>query len=300
MVLSLDSDFKQLDENLRRLLSQNKNALTYKFENYIFSKSKRVRSLLCFLFSRAISDNVSIQQHKVAAAVELIHNATLIHDDIIDDAPLRRGNVSINCEFDNKLAVVAGDFLLALALNELLEINENSIIRNFTSSLLKICDGEITQYFDKNIIVEIDKYIDRSKQKTARLFEASLISVVALSGQVQNIENARRFAINYGIAFQIRDDLLNVLKTDPSKPYLSDIKNGVYTAPLIFLVQTCKNIDALSSDDLCNMLESSGAIAKTKELLGEYILAAIDSLEFLNDNCYKQSIIDLCNDLYEV
>lgn len=287
----IKSDFLNLDEKLQILFKENDNSLTPKLSSYLFSGSKRIRSALIFLLTRALGLEVIGCQLKVASATELIHNATLIHDDIIDDSSLRRGKVTINSEFNSKLAVIAGDFLLSLALSELQSSGSPKAINVFTDSLKEVCQGEIKQFFEKNKLISIDEYIEKSKNKTAMLFKAALVS--AITDEVYS-DAVEKFAVNFGIAFQIRDDLINVINIDNSKPFQDDIKNGIFNAPLIYLAQDNPNILHNSFDDIILELRKSDSIEKTKKLLGKYISAAVDSTDFLEDNKYKQAILGLC------
>lgn len=299
IISCVESELKELDENLSKVLKEKENELTFKLEKYIFSKSKRIRSALVFMLSKALFEKVSNEQLKVASATEIIHNATLVHDDIIDDSDLRRGEITVNYEFDNSLAVVAGDFLLSLALEELLSIDNREVIRIFTNSLTQVCMGEIRQYFDKNKILSIEEYIKKSRQKTAMLFEASLLSVSVLN-QNKFKDKIQNFASNFGIAFQIRDDLINIVKIEDLKPIYNDIQNGIYTAPLIYLFEENPELVNSPIETMVSAFESSGAIEKTKKLIQNHISLAIDSLDFINDNFYKQSIINLCTYISEV
>lgn len=299
IISCVEPELSELDKNLSKVLKANENGLTFKLEKYLFSKSKRIRSILVFMLSKALFNRVSDEQIEVASATELIHNATLIHDDIIDDSDLRRGEVTLNYQFDNSLAVVAGDFLLSLALEQLLSTGSKDVIKVFTEALTQVCQGEINQYFDKNKILPIEDYIKKSKQKTAMLFEAALLSVAALNNN-QHKDKIESFASNFGIAFQIRDDLINILKIDDSKPLLNDIQNGIYTAPIIYLIEEKPEFMSANADAIVFALKSSSAIEKTKNLIQNHVSLAIDSLDFLYDNHYKQSMINLCQYICEV
>lgn len=291
IISCIQPDFSNLDNNLHSILNEDLNSLTPKLSSYLFSSSKRIRSGLIFLLSRALTSEVKNHQLKIASATELIHNATLIHDDIIDDSSLRRGNTTINNEFDCKLAVIAGDFLLSLALNQLQLTQNPKATMIFTESLKQVCQGEIKQFFGKNQLISIEEYIEKSKNKTAMLFKA------ALTASLENetyLDKVGAFAVNFGIAFQIRDDLINVINIDNSKPFQDDIKNGIYTAPLIYLAQNNSNILHNSLEKIILELKESDSVEKTRKLMQKYISAAIDSIDFIQDNQYKQAIINLC------
>ncbi|MDD3237111.1 MAG: polyprenyl synthetase family protein [Candidatus Gastranaerophilales bacterium] len=296
----VNEEMRELERKLEILINANETPLNLFLNNFIFSKSKRLRSLLCFLLVKALNKPIKKDIIKLAASTELIHNATLIHDDVIDNSDKRRGQKTINAEFDNQLAVIAGDFLLSLALEELISLNRNDIIHIYTKSLTKICSGEIFQYFEKNEIVSLEEYIEKSKLKTALLFEAILLSCVLLSDEKNYAKEISGFAINFGLAFQIRDDLVSLLNLDDSKPYEEDLKNGNYTAPIIFLLKEDKNLLSLPNDELVKKLKNSSAIDDTKNLIALYAKSAIDYLGFIEDNQYKQSIVKLCQHICEV
>lgn len=291
IISCIQSDFLNLDRNLHTLLEENDNLLAPKLSSYLFSSSKRIRSALIFLLSRALKSEAKDYQIKIASATELIHNATLIHDDIIDESSLRRGNKTINSEFDSKLAVIAGDFLLSLALNQLQLTQNPKVITIFTDSLKNVCQGEIKQFFEKNKLISIEEYIEKSKNKTAMLFKAALTSAIEDETYLDKIEE---FAINFGIAFQIRDDLINVIDIDNSKPFQDDIKNGIYTAPLIYLAQNNPDILHNSFEDIILELRKSDSVEKTKKLMQKYLSKAIDSIDFLEESKYKRAIANLC------
>ncbi len=298
IIVLVQPDLTLLDENLDKILKEKKNELTIKLEKYLFSKSKRIRSVLIFLFSRAILNSVSKDDYKIAAATELIHNASLIHDDIIDDSDIRRGESTINFEFSNDLAVVAGDFLLSLALEELISTGNPEIIKIFATSLRQLCEGEINQYFSKNKIISIDNYLLKSERKTAMLFKASLLSLDALNG-FQQADKISDFARNFGIAFQVRDDLINILELDKTKPVYNDIKNGIYTAPVLYFMEE-NNLSDIDIEQLSISFRNSIAFEKTKALIQKHVNLAIASLDFINDNLYKEAIINLSKYLAEV
>lgn len=293
------ADFERLESRLEEILNSEPSPLSQVLCSYLFSKSKRLRSHLVFLFANAFSkaDTAVIS---LGAATELIHNATLIHDDVIDDSDLRRGVQTLNYKFDNKLAVIAGDFLLSLALKELLFIKNEEVINIFTSSLTEICKGEIVQYFERGKSISIEEYIEKSRLKTAILFESSLCSLFKILDKDEHMEQISEFATNFGIAFQIRDDLRNVLSEDGAKPYLEDFKNGIYTAPFIYLFSESPELKNASIEEVLDGMKSSTAICSTRLLLQKHIKLAIDSLEFLSDNQYKQNIIELCHYIGEV
>lgn len=231
--------------------------------------SKHIRPLISILYLKAIGAKITAEQILYQSAIELVHNASLIHDDVIDESNARRSVPTLNSEFGNKLAVISGDFLLSIALDKVIQIGEISLIKMFSDTLAVMSEGEITQYFKKFKIPSIDEYINKSAQKTAKLFETALCGSLLIA---KSNRKGLEFARNFGIAFQIRDDLINCKTTN------SDIKEGVYNAPVIFSGGT-----EISSD----------AIEKTNILLNNYINNALECLNDISENKYKLALIEL-------
>ncbi len=260
--------------------------------SFIAAPAKRLRPSVGLMFLRAAFGDINIMQRKILLAVELIHNATLIHDDVIDESSERRGKISFNAKFSNSLAVVAGDFLLSIAMEKILETSSLEVLKVFTNALKSVCVGEINQYFSKYEIPTLDKYIEKSMRKTATLFEIGLISGVLVSSDSSNLNllnSASNFAKNFGIAFQIRDDILNVLNNG------NDINSGIYTAPLIFAQREVPDI--LDKSDILTVIKATGALAKSKDLMDNYFEDAISAIAGIPQNMYKDGILALIESL---
>ena len=257
----------------------------------INAPSKHIRAVVAFLVLKAFGCKITQQQITLQASIELVHNASLIHDDIIDESEKRRGVETLNTYFDNKLAVIAGDYLISLALKRIRSLNSFEIIDMFAQTLDDMCQGEVAQQFGKYKIPTIEEYIKKTEQKTAKLFETAICGGLKLaitdaptgrgknflendselrnSGEGYNLSN---FAKAFGIAFQIRDDLIN------AKTSKSDFKDGIYTAPVI----------------LAGSVEGfENGIEKTQDLLNNYIECAKNEIEKLKGSKYKTALIEL-------
>lgn len=285
------------EEILRNELFGQNNLLSEDINNFLFSKSKKIRSKIIFLFANALEYKKHNEITYLACATELIHNATLIHDDVIDNSSVRRGKKSLNAQFGNHTSILSGDLLLAFAMNMLRKSNNIDVFSAFANSLKLICEGEINQQFNRNKILSLEEYIEKSEHKTAELFKAPLFSLCLIENHHEYIQNITDFAKNYGIAFQIKDDLLNIIDTDPLKPAYCDIYNEIYTAPVIFF-NKITNIQKLSKSELIsNIKNNKECIEKTKQLITKFTSRAINSLEFLPKSIYKQALIELTNEL---
>lgn len=246
-------------------------------------EGKKLRPALAILTHKMLSQKENLNLYNLASAIELIHIASLIHDDIIDDATQRRLAPSLNALKGNKTAVIAGDFILAKALNLLAKINNPNIISIFANSMENLCKGEILQKESLWQIPTLDNYIEKSKNKTANLFIAAMSSGAILS----NSENKaiEEYALNFGIAFQVKDDLLNI-ETD-----LSDFKNGIFTLAAIFTIEE-KPFLKDNLDNIKNEI-TQNAIIRTKEIVESYTNKAIKALESFEDSSYKQALIEI-------
>jgi geranylgeranyl pyrophosphate synthase len=285
----IKNDLNSLEHEIQ-VLCEGDNPLNDDLRTFLTAPAKRLRPILGFLFLRSVFENIDENQRNIMLAVELIHNATLIHDDIIDNADERRHQKTLNSKFDNNLAVVAGDYLLSVAMEKIIKTDSIKVLRTFTDALKSTCIGEINQYFTKYQVPTIEQYIEKSKEKTARLFEIGILSGILLSDKKSDkklLDMASEFSQNFGIAFQIRNDLTNYIKSG------SDLKSGIYTAPVIFAV-------AENPDILKNKIESineTKAIEKTKNLMDNYFNKAILAIGNIKESKYKTAIIELIESL---
>ncbi len=288
-----------LNQYLVNSLIDDKNRISDDICDYLCSKSKRIRPMLVFLFAKAMDIELDDKVYHLACSVELVHNSTLVHDDILDNADTRRGKVSLNYKLGNNLSVLAGDILLSVALKELVKCDSVEAIDTFAESIYLMCKGEINQNFTIGKLPTMEEYIQKSEYKTAELFKAPLTSLCFIKNKSVK-DNVLSFARNFGIAFQIKDDLLNILKNDPTKPVMSDIHNGIYTAPVLFLNDDIGNVINLSEEVIIDKLQSDRKyIHKTVDLIKKYADKAIETISFIEDNQYKQEIISLTKNLYE-
>lgn len=239
---------------------------------FLNAPSKRIRSVLVFLYLRASGIEVSDEQIDLQVIVELIHNASLIHDDVIDDDTQRRGAKTFNCEFGNRLAIISGDYLLSVVIKKLTAFGSCELFNLFAKTLEHMCSGEIQQHLGLNKILRIEDYIEKSYLKTGSLFEASITGAMLLAGETKIIR-AVEFGRNFGIAYQIRDDLKNITEKGAK-----DIQDGIYNAAVIFSGST--------------EVTSSG-IEKTTDLLNNYLDRVEDCISDLAESKYKSALTEL-------
>lgn len=264
------TDIKKVEAELFSLF-ENKTFLREKINLFLKQPSKRIRSTLAILLLKANNIKITQEHYKFLSIIELIHYASLIHDDIIDNSDLRREVKTLNCEFDNHLAVIVGDYLLSIALKEISSIEAKNLSSLLAQTLEQMCLGEFCQYFNKHKHLTLEQHIEKTYQKTGKLFQTTLDGCFDIS-QVQEQQNIQEFVKNFGIIFQLHNDFIN------STTSKSDFNEGIFTALDIFTKET-------NSKDL--------GIEKTKCLINNYIEKSKKLLEEIEQNKYKSLLIEL-------
>ena len=199
---------------------------------------KRMRPILILLIAKSFGAVTEVTQH-AAIGLELLHTASLVHDDVVDESGERRGQASVNAIYDNKVSVLVGDYILSTALLHVSYTHRERIIRYLAQLGRTLSDGEILQLSNiSNRDISEDVYYNIIKGKTAALFEAcASIGALASGATDEEIEAAARFGQNLGIVFQIRDDIFDYYdSTDIGKPTGNDMAEGKLTLPAIFAV----------------------------------------------------------------
>lgn len=253
-------------------------------KEFLTLPSKRIRSVIPILFEKSQNIELSDSQLEFLAIIELIHNASLIHDDIIDECQTRRGHKTIGADFDNKLAVISGDYILSVCIQKLTEIGNLKLINEISKTINSMCVGEINQNFNLFKLGTIEDYIEKTKNKTAHLFKTALFGT-SLLGEKQNLHLAQELGLNIGIAFQIRDDILNFTSSQTDKPINNDLTQGIYNAPVILG----------NKDD-----NYQSGIEKTKILLNNYTNKAKKLVLNLEQNAYQNAILKFLELLEDV
>ena len=228
--------------------------------NFISGSSKRIRSTLAILYIKAHGVSLSPDIYPLLAAGEMIHDASLLQDDVLDEAELRRKESTIAHKFNPKISILSADYLLSGAMEKLLKLDNKDILEIFKDCTIKMSTAEIKQYFLRGKKPSKKEYIEICEGKTASLFEAILTSAVLLSGL--DIEKAHKFAQAFGIVFQIKNDM------EESSASI-DSKNEIYTAKSILGVEN------------------------TQLLLDNYLEEMNNLLKEISENSYKKALEEL-------
>jgi heptaprenyl diphosphate synthase len=267
------------------------------------SKGQGVRAELLLLCASNDEGFVACFAPQVATAIELVHMATLLHDDVIDDAPLRRGQPSVQSKFGKKEAVLVGDYLLCLALNLVANLkleNEdrerfNQMLPNFSQALASVCTGEFEQHRQlNNVRLDLFGYLKIIRGKTAALFYLSAYMGSLLAKDEDKIALALgRFGRQVGLVFQILDDCKDYAMSEQKvgKPVASDLINGVITLPLIMAIKKEPQLLNLTYEVLGGKKDNLSALvqgvqqvglAHTQRIVQQYINKASNNLKWIS------------------
>lgn len=287
---------KEIEAELLDLLSDSRGTMNKMCNHILKAGGKRLRPLLV-LHSGLIFSKMSDELLKAAAAAELIHMASLVHDDIIDEADLRRGQASINSKWGNHFGVLCGDYLFARAFGILSNNRLISSMDYMVEAIQNMCNGEIMQADDRfKTNINIKTYYDRIAKKTAVFLKCCCKSGAAVGGADKDQLNALgKYGLNLGFAFQIVDDILDFCGSVEvmGKPKMEDLRQGNFTLPVIMLLNSKQHSawlkKALSEekytdsllDNIASALEDSGAIEKSLAIACSHIDKARAWLESL-------------------
>lgn len=272
---------------------------------------------------KAISDttgknnDISSKIVDLGIVAELIHSATLIHDDIIDESDMRRGKPSLHKQYSTKVAVLTGDFLLAKSSIMMAQLGDIRVVESMSSALQSLVEGEMLQAkLSGNHSLDIDMYLRKSYLKTASLMQKSLVSAGYLCGLEQESEllaACRNFGHHYGVAFQLVDDLMDYigLTEEVGKPKFMDLSQDIFTGPVIFAAQENPQILELIRDhqtrncsgteylDLIPLIEGSQGYQRTLDLAIDEANRAIEALQlFPASSSGKQRLVSLTNHIF--
>ncbi len=262
---------------------------------YIYNnKGKQIRPILIFL-SALLTGKITKETHLSALLIELLHTATLIHDDVIDNSYERRGNFSINALWNNKISILVGDYLFSKVLSLLIKNNNMKLLSVFMNVVKKMSEGELMQA-EKTRLLDIDEktYLEIINNKTASFIETCcIIGAISSNNTIkqQDIDNISLFGKNIGMAFQIQDDIFDYNNLKTGKTLYGDIKQKKITLPLIYalnntnifkknyIIHIINTIDSIDSvNKIVNFVIKNKGIEYSKSVFDQYIEKAIKFL----------------------
>ena len=277
------------------------------------SGGKMVRPAYLILFSMWNENRNKEEVHAVAAALELLHVATLLHDDVIDEADTRRGQETISARFGNRVAIYAGDYLLTVCYQLLSKYSPDLAgIQLPTDGMMRVVEGELLQMEESyKTDVTVQDYLKRIDGKTAQLFMLSCMMGERFSGMGE-LERSRHIGNSIGMAFQLLDDILDyeVSSSEFGKPVLEDVAQGIYTMPLIASLPKCekellplleKKNQLTATDRLAiqKLVVNAGGVETAKDFASKYTMKAIHQIEKLPEADVKPMLLKITSQLLQ-
>lgn len=277
-------------------------------------KGKQMRPMFVFL-SAKIADTVKEDTYRAASLIELLHTATLVHDDVVDNSMIRRNAFSINALFKNKIAVLVGDYFLSRGLLLSLEHNDYEVLKITSRAVKEMSEGEILQIEKaRKLDIKEDIYFEIIRAKTASLLSAACSAgAYSATNDMEVTEFFRLFGEKVGIAFQIKDDLFDYGEANVGKPTGIDIKEKKMTLPLIYTLQNVdqetrrkiiyivknQNTNKEKVNEVINYVKQSGGIEYAAKVMKEYQADAIAMLDKYPPSPAKEAMIELVNYVIE-
>lgn len=302
----LNSDLSIIEEALEETVQAESLVLKQASLHLLHAGGKRIRPVFVLLAGKFGHYDINIIK-KVAVSLELIHMASLVHDDVIDDAELRRGKQTIKAKWDNRTAMYTGDYIFARALELITQIDKPFAHQILSNTLVELCIGEIEQIKDKyNYEQNVRDYFRRIKRKTAILIAVSC-QLGAIAADVDEEIHRKLYQFGYyvGMSYQIIDDVLDFTGTEKElgKPAGDDLHQGNITLPVLFAMQDDEirkeivKVNEASSrseiEHVIALIKGSGAIERSLQVSENYLSKALATLDTLPQNRAKKTLYDI-------
>ncbi|KAL8148736.1 hypothetical protein AgCh_005923 [Apium graveolens] len=304
----VSDDLLTLNNNLQSIVGAENPVLMSAAEQIFSAGGKRMRPALVFLVSRATAEfvglkNLTKEHRRLGEIIEMIHTASLIHDDVLDESDMRRGKETVHQLYGTRVAVLAGDFMFAQSSWYLANLENLEVIKLISQVIKDFASGEIKQassLFDCD--VGLDEYLTKSYYKTASLIAASTKGAAIFSGVNSDVsEHMYQYGKNLGLSFQVVDDILDFTQSTEQlgKPAGSDLAKGNLTAPVIFALDKVPKLRDIIESEFCEsgsvdeaieLVKSCGGIEKAQALAKEKADLAIQSLQCLPPSSFRLAL----------
>ena len=310
IVALISDEMHEVDVQIKRRLSSDIVLINSLSAYIINSGGKRLRPVMLLLSARACSKDQG-NEVLLAAVIEFIHTATLLHDDVVDASEMRRGNATANSVWGNEASVLVGDFLYSRAFEMMVETNQMDVMRIMAETTNRIAEGEVLQLLNAHEPeTNEQQYLETITRKTAKLFEsAGQLGAIASGAGIEIQEALANYGLHLGIAFQIVDDLLDFSQTAESmgKNQGDDLSEGKPTLPMIHAMQyatavqrevienAIRNGDRTKFTEVAKIIESTDSLAYTSSRAREEAKLAKNALGALPFSEYRQALSDLAD-----
>jgi len=302
---TVEKELNKVEKYMTNLLQQS-SPLQPAYKHLLQCRGKYLRSALFVLSGNLTRNYDSAKFIPVAAALEILHLATLLHDDVIDNGQIRRGKISLNSFLGNKIAILSGDSLFAQAFLIFAQQNNQMLVQTMAELVSIICRGETEEIFNSYNIEQKERaYMKIIGQKTASFFAASCYLGGLLAGSEEKMRNAlRSCGYNLGLAFQISDDFLDLvgLEKDIGKTLGNDLQEGIMNLPIIYALENSlykeelaaliekKQISGKNFALAVEIIRQSGALSYCYEKCQNYLQKSINDLQLFSDSYYKADL----------
>jgi geranylgeranyl pyrophosphate synthase len=305
-------ELQRVEQKMREASQVEHEPLAAVLDDLLKSGGKRLRPALVLLSCKFHPTDPE-KTISLSASVEMLHTATLVHDDMIDNSLVRRGNPTLNATWNRGATVLAGDFLFALAAGLAAETENVRVMSIFAQGLMTICSGELKQIFNsQGNLPTREEYYQRIYSKTASLFAASTEAGAVLSGAPEReVQALREYGRTLGMAFQIVDDVLDFVgdERELGKPVGSDLRQGIVTLPALYFHEMHPTDDALIKAltdpgeeevrAVVAVIKESGAVESALDEARTFAQRSRESLQMLPHNEYRQAMLDLADYVVE-
>jgi octaprenyl-diphosphate synthase len=306
----LSGKLAQVEDLFKSMLSSEVGIISEIGEYIVQSAGKRIRPLL-HLLSAGMCGYQGDRDVRFAAIFEAIHSATLIHDDIIDNAHTRRGKATINRRWGNAITVLLGDYIYTKSVLHAIQDGDLKIIQLIAQTTMDMIEGELMEEAAQGKIdLAEEDYLEIVKRKTAVLFSACCaVAAIISNASERKIIAMKNYGMNLGIAFQLADDLLDFTADEKTlgKPVASDLKEGRLTLPLIYLLELgngkhkkligsilqSKENDSESFNEVLKLIKENGGIHKARQKALSYAKEAKSAIDSFKDSLYKEILLNL-------
>ncbi|BDA68703.1 polyprenyl synthetase [Rivularia sp. IAM M-261] len=303
----VEADLRLLADNLIQLVGTD-HPILYAAAKHLFGAGgKRIRPAIVLLVSRAtMSEDITTRHRRLAEITEMIHTASLVHDDVVDESNERRGVPTIHSLFGNRVAVLAGDFFFAQSSWHLANLDNLEVVKLLSQVLMDFAVGEIQQGLNRfDASITIDTYLQKNYYKTATLFANSAKAAAVLSEvSAETAEHLYCYGRDIGLAFQIVDDILDFTSSSEAlgKPAGSDLKSGTLTAPVLYALEEKPALFMLIEREFAQegdleqalaLISDSQGIARARELAAHHAKLAVEHLVDLPYSESRQALINM-------
>jgi len=307
----ISAELEEFEKTFKKVVKSNISLLDIITRYILKSKGKQMRPMFVFLSAKMLGQSNGSTQ-RAAALIELLHTATLVHDDVVDDSNRRRGFFSINALWNNKVAVLVGDFLLSKGMLLALENKDFNLLEIVSHATRQMSEGELLQIEKaRRLDITEEVYFEVIRKKTASLIASCCAAGAAsVNASEEDIQLMHDFGEHVGIAFQIRDDLFDFqLNNKSGKPVGGDIKEKKMTLPLIYMLnsmsfaerkKTILKIKYQSNkskevEKIIQQVNASGGMEYAEQKMKEHLSKALDLIKNQDENEYKEALVGLVN-----